>query len=77
MKNYFELNPFNEKYLYIFTGDYVDRGIQNKEVLELSNNNKITNVDNLEQKSNVSTKILSLTPYEQNLLSEYKKRKIY
>lgn len=34
LKNYFEQNPFNEKYSYIFVGDYLDRGIQNKEVLE-------------------------------------------
>lgn len=34
LKNYFNDNPFNEKTAYIFVGDYVDRGIQNKEVLE-------------------------------------------
>ena len=34
LKNYFEQNPFNEKYSYIFVGDYLDRGIQNKQVLE-------------------------------------------
>lgn len=34
LKNYFEQNPFNENYSYIFVGDYLDRGIQNKEVLE-------------------------------------------
>ena len=34
LKNYFEQNPFNDKYSYIFVGDYLDRGIQNKEVLE-------------------------------------------
>lgn len=34
LKNYFEQNPFNDSYSYIFVGDYLDRGIQNKEVLE-------------------------------------------
>lgn len=34
LKNYFEQNPFNDKYSYIFIGDYIDRGIQNKQVLE-------------------------------------------
>lgn len=34
LKNYFEQNPFNDKYSYIFVGDYLDRGIQNKQVLE-------------------------------------------
>lgn len=34
LKEYFEKNPFNENYNYIFCGDYLDRGIQNKEVLE-------------------------------------------
>ena len=34
LKEYFEKNPFNEKYNYIFCGDYLDRGLQNKEVLE-------------------------------------------
>ena len=34
LKTYFEENPFSEDNYYIFTGDYIDRGIQNKEVLE-------------------------------------------
>lgn len=34
LKEYFDKNPFNEKYNYIFCGDYLDRGLQNKEVLE-------------------------------------------
>ena len=34
MKQYFDENPFDESNLYIFTGDYVDRGLQNKEVLD-------------------------------------------
>lgn len=34
LKEYFDKNPYNENTLYIFTGDYTDRGLQNKEVLE-------------------------------------------
>ena len=34
LKEYFDKNPFNEKYNYIFCGDYLDRGLQNKEVLQ-------------------------------------------
>ena len=34
LKEYFDKNPFNENYNYIFCGDYIDRGPQNKEVLE-------------------------------------------
>ena len=34
LKEYFDKNPFVENVNYIFTGDYLDRGIQNKEVLE-------------------------------------------
>ena len=34
LKQYFDKNPFNENYNYIFCGDYLDRGTQNKEVLE-------------------------------------------
>ena len=34
LKEYFDKNPFAENVNYIFTGDYLDRGIQNKEVLE-------------------------------------------
>lgn len=32
--DYFEAYPFKETALYLFVGDYLDRGIQNKEVLE-------------------------------------------
>lgn len=34
LKKYFDKNPFNEKYNYIFCGDYLNRGPQNKQVLE-------------------------------------------
>ena len=34
LKKYFEDYPYSETEMYIFTGDYIDRGIQNKEVLE-------------------------------------------
>ena len=34
LKEYFDKNPYNENTLYVFTGDYTDRGLQNKEVLE-------------------------------------------
>ena len=34
LKSYFEIHPFNDKTKYVFTGDYIDRGIQNKEVVE-------------------------------------------
>lgn len=35
LKEYFEKYPYNEKDFYIFCGDYIDRGLQNKETLEL------------------------------------------
>ena len=34
LENFFKDHPFDENTAYIFTGDYLDRGIQNKEVLE-------------------------------------------
>lgn len=34
IKEYFEKYPYNEEDFYIFTGDYIDRGLQNKETLE-------------------------------------------
>lgn len=34
LKEYFEKYPYNENNMYIFCGDYIDRGIQNKETLE-------------------------------------------
>ncbi len=34
LNNYFKKNNFRDDYLYIFTGDYLDRGIQNLEVLQ-------------------------------------------
>lgn len=34
LSKYFDENPFNEDNAYIFVGDYLDRGIQNKEVVE-------------------------------------------
>ena len=34
LKQYFAENPFDENTAYIFVGDYLDRGIQNKEVVD-------------------------------------------
>lgn len=34
LKEYFKNNPYNENDFYIFCGDYIDRGIQNKETIE-------------------------------------------
>lgn len=34
LKKYFEEHPYKENNFYIFCGDYVDRGLQNKETLE-------------------------------------------
>ena len=34
LKQYFEEHPYQENQMYIFCGDYIDRGLQNKETLE-------------------------------------------
>ena len=34
LKEYFDNNPFSEDTFYVFVGDYIDRGIQNAEVIE-------------------------------------------
>lgn len=34
LRTYFKENPFNNDTFYVFLGDYIDRGLQNKEVLE-------------------------------------------
>ena len=34
LKEYFDKNPISDKNLYVFVGDYFDRGIQGKEVLQ-------------------------------------------
>lgn len=34
LKQYFEENPISDDELYVFTGDYIDRGTKNKETLE-------------------------------------------
>lgn len=34
IKTYFDKYGINDNYAYVFTGDYIDRGIQNKEVVE-------------------------------------------
>ena len=34
MREYFDASPFDDRSLYVFTGDYIDRGIQNDKVVE-------------------------------------------
>lgn len=41
LKNYFDKNPINLNTKYIFTGDYIDRGIQNREVLEFISKTRV------------------------------------
>ena len=49
LKKYFDEHPFDDNAMYIFTGDYTDRGIQNKEVVKwLLENYKKPNVVLLE-----------------------------
>lgn len=45
LKEYFEKYPYNENDFYIFCGDYIDRGLQNKETLELLM--KMANYENI------------------------------
>ena len=33
LKQYFDINPMNDKHLYVFTGNLLNRGIENYEVL--------------------------------------------
>ena len=42
IQEYFTKFPYDEKTLYVFVGDYLDRGIQNEEVLQflIRNTNK-------------------------------------
>lgn len=44
LQEYFSRFPYDEHTLYVFTGDYIDRGIQNKEVLQFF-------IDNLDKKN--------------------------
>ena len=45
LKEYFEKSPFDENALYVFTGDYIDRGTRNDEVVQwLLENHKRANV---------------------------------
>ena len=45
LKEYFDNNPINNNDLYIFTGDYFDRGIENYETFKFLN--EISNNDNM------------------------------
>lgn len=85
--SYFKAHPYSEKTLYIFTGDYIDRGIQNKETLELllslSNNSNVLLLEgnhegNLrlysEDKNNKYLNKGEINALDSNELSEYIKQ---
>ena len=71
LKEYFDEFPFNTKEMYIFCGDYLDRGLQNKETLEFlmslsanknvlfleGNHEKWLNYYSLDECENIKSKI--------------------
>ena len=76
LKEFFDSNPFSEKNLYLFLGDYLDRGFQNKEVLEfLVGFTKNKNVLFLEGNHNYE-KFFANDEFEKIKSSEFKKNTI-
>jgi predicted kinase len=74
LKEYFEKHPFSENKFYIFTGDYTDRGIQNKEVIEfLFTLIDKKNVLFLEGNHEIHTKLYANDKEDQIKSSEFKK----
>lgn len=78
LQKYFEENPFSIKTAYIFVGDYIDRGIQNKEVLEFllsikDNKNVLLLEGNHESHLRIYAegKDFSVTHEEKTVLSKY------
>lgn len=73
LKKYFNENPFNDNTAYIFTGDYIDRGIQNKEVVQwLLDHYEMRNVILLEGNHEKWLKEFADEEYDDELLSEKK-----
>lgn len=76
LKTYFDKTPYNENYCYIFCGDYLDRGPQNKEVLEfLIELSKKPNVYVIEGNHEKWLKIYSSKDYKEGdraKITEYK-----
>lgn len=79
LKEYFEKYPYSENEMYIFCGDYIDRGKQNKETLEFlmpmaanknvlfleGNHEKWLNYYSLDEMENIHSKtFLNKTMYE-------------
>ena len=76
IKEFFDSNPFSEKNLYLFLGDYLDRGFQNKEVLEfLVGFTKNKNVLFLEGNHNYE-KYFANDEFEKIKSSEFKKNTV-
>ena len=80
LKEYFEQSPENENTEYIFVGDYLDRGIQNKEVLQfLSEHRSKPNFVFLEGNHEIWTRMYCDKSYkefapeqdEKNILKKY------
>lgn len=70
LKKYFDDHPFDEKTKYVFTGDYIDRGVQNKEVIQwLLNNYERKNVILLEGNHEKWLKAFANGDYDEELLS--------
>lgn len=77
LKKHFEENPFNNETMYIFVGDYLDRGIQNREVLEsLMNLSENDNVIFLEGNHEKWLKLYSEDKIEEIRSHEFVQRTI-